>query len=173
MENLEKVELVREKCGVSYEEAREALEACGYEVLDAIIMLEREGKAAKVEEPELVVEIAEALEDEERSEERSERTESKAASAWNKFCAKCKELARSGMDTTFVAERKGERIIALPVLFVILGMFIWGATLWLLVIGLFFGFRYSLEGKGALVSDINDAMGKAADVADDIKESVA
>ena len=59
MENLEKVELVREKCGVSYEEAREALEATGYEVLDAIIMLEREGKTAQ-EEPEVVVEVAEA-----------------------------------------------------------------------------------------------------------------
>jgi NACalpha-BTF3-like transcription factor len=41
MENLEKVELVREKCNVSYEEARDALEACDYDVLDAIVMLER------------------------------------------------------------------------------------------------------------------------------------
>ena len=37
MEMLEKVELVREKTGVSYQEARDALEATDYDVLDAII----------------------------------------------------------------------------------------------------------------------------------------
>ena len=41
MENLEKVELIREKCGVSYEEAKNALEACDYDVLEAIIAIER------------------------------------------------------------------------------------------------------------------------------------
>ncbi|MBR1828176.1 MAG: DUF4342 domain-containing protein [Atopobiaceae bacterium] len=170
MENLEKVELVRKKCGVSYEEARKALEACGYEVLDAIIMLEREGKTAQ--EPEVVVEVAEARE-EPKAEERSGYQESKATNAWNQFCKRCREFVNSGMDTTFVAERNGERVIALPVLVVIIGLFMWGASLWLLIIGMFFGFRYSLEGKGKLVNDLNDVMGKAADAADDIKESVA
>ena len=36
MDNLEKVEKLREKTGVSYEEAKEALEANNYDVLDAI-----------------------------------------------------------------------------------------------------------------------------------------
>ena len=77
------------------------------------------------------------------------------------------------MDTTFVAERNGERIIALPVIVIILGLFLWGATLWLLIIGMFFGFRYSLEGKGSLVDDINGVMDKAADAAEGIKHNVA
>ena len=34
MDNLEKVEKLREKTGVSYEEAKEALEANNYDVLD-------------------------------------------------------------------------------------------------------------------------------------------
>ena len=37
MDNLEKVEKLREKTGVSYEEVKEALEANNYDVLDAII----------------------------------------------------------------------------------------------------------------------------------------
>ena len=37
MDNLEKVEKLREKTGVSYEEAKAALEATNYDVLDAII----------------------------------------------------------------------------------------------------------------------------------------
>ncbi len=35
MEKLEKVELIREKCGVSYEDAKAALDACGDDTLDA------------------------------------------------------------------------------------------------------------------------------------------
>ncbi len=44
MDNLEKVEKLREKTGVSYEEAKQALEACNYDVLDALIYLEKKGK---------------------------------------------------------------------------------------------------------------------------------
>ena len=44
MDNLEKVEKLREKTGVSYEEAKAALEATNYDVLDAIIYLEKNGK---------------------------------------------------------------------------------------------------------------------------------
>ena len=45
MEMLEKVELVREKTGVSYQDAKDALEAVDYDVLDAIIWLESHGKS--------------------------------------------------------------------------------------------------------------------------------
>ena len=41
MDKLEKVEKLREKTGVSYEEAKNALEACDYDLLDAIIYLEK------------------------------------------------------------------------------------------------------------------------------------
>ena len=44
MDQLEKVEKLREKTGVSYEDAKNALEACGYDLLDAIVYLEKLGK---------------------------------------------------------------------------------------------------------------------------------
>ena len=44
MDRMESVELLREKAGVSYEEAKKALEESGWDILDAIIMLERQGK---------------------------------------------------------------------------------------------------------------------------------
>ena len=47
MEKLEKVEVIREKCGVSYEDAKAALDACDDNVLDAIIWLEKQGKSTK------------------------------------------------------------------------------------------------------------------------------
>ena len=45
MEMIEKVERLREKANVSYEEAKEALEQSGGDLLDAIVLLERQGKS--------------------------------------------------------------------------------------------------------------------------------
>ena len=44
MEMMEKVERLREKANVSYEEAKDALEQANGDLLDAIVLLERQGK---------------------------------------------------------------------------------------------------------------------------------
>ncbi len=46
MDNFEKVEKLVQKTGVSFEEAKDALERANGDLLDAMIVLEREGKAA-------------------------------------------------------------------------------------------------------------------------------
>lgn len=176
MEKMEKVELVREKSGASYEDAKRALEENGYEVLDAIIALEREAAEKATAQPnptaEEVLDIAE-YEEPTMNENSNETKTSKAAEGWKKFCKKASELVQKGAKTDFIAERDGERIFTLPVLVMIIGLLFWGATLWLLIIGLFFGLRYRIEGAEKFTVDVNAAMDKAADVADDIKNSVA
>jgi translation elongation factor EF-Ts len=47
MERLEKVEKLRSKANVSYEEAKEALDACIDDILDAMVYLEKNGKVKK------------------------------------------------------------------------------------------------------------------------------
>ena len=228
MEILEKVELVRERTHVSYERAREALEACDYDVLEAIIAIEREAMAETAKaveellsdkpivedapevpepeevvepepevvvepEPEEVVEPEPEAEDEpepavepepERdyaaekearraaSQAKREAAKSKFAAACNSFAEQVKRLVNAGLKMTFVAERYGERVCELPVLLVIVGLLIWGAALWLMIIGMFFGFRYRIEGASAVTFDVNAVMDKAADVADDIKRDL-
>ena len=44
MTNFEMVETLREKANVTYEEARDALEAANWDLLDAMLLLEKEGK---------------------------------------------------------------------------------------------------------------------------------
>ncbi|HEY5466186.1 MAG TPA: hypothetical protein VIL27_04045, partial [Clostridia bacterium] len=44
MVTLEQVELLRSKADVTYEEARQALEATGGDLLDAVVLLEIQGK---------------------------------------------------------------------------------------------------------------------------------
>lgn len=178
MENLEKVELIREKCNVSYEEARDALEACDYDVLDAIVMLERAAEVTtRIVEAAPVEDEAEA-EYESAPEPETGPTEARRATgrfgvAWKRFCTRSKELCNYGMETNFIAERNGEYVFELPLMLVIIGLLLWGASLWLLVIGLFLGFRYRIEGRGKVVDGVNDAMGKVADAAESVKQNIA
>jgi len=178
MEMLEKVELVREKCNVSYEEARDALEACEGNVLDAIVMLEKAHKDTErmaydiPPAPDAAYELPDAVEPAAEPNSAESNT-TKVGRAWKSFCATCKELFGSGMETTFIAERNGKRVFEVPLLLVVIGLLMWGASLWLLIAGLFLGFHYRIEGTGKAVSGVNSAMSKAADMAEDIKQSVA
>ena len=47
MDDLEKVERLRERADVSYEEAKKALEECNGDLLDAMVYLEKQGKVKK------------------------------------------------------------------------------------------------------------------------------
>ena len=44
MTNYEMVELLRSKANVTYEEAKAALEESNWDILDAMVLLERQGK---------------------------------------------------------------------------------------------------------------------------------
>lgn len=49
MDNLAKIDLVRERMNVSYEEAKMALEAAEWNVVDALVKLEQDAKSQKEE----------------------------------------------------------------------------------------------------------------------------
>lgn len=174
MEMLEKVELVREKANVSYQDAKEALEACGYDVLDAIIWLENAGKADNQTASYETVGASTAEASPEMRQAQQEYHENskkrKGREAWNSFRSGARGVLNEGWRLTFIAERNGEQVVSIPLLLVIIGLFVWGASLWLLIVGLFFGFRYRIEGAEPMTFDVNDAMNKAADTAQNIKD---
>ena len=174
MDMLEKVELVREKTGVSYQDAKEALEATSYDVLDAIIWLESHGKAdthtATYQTTQ--TDAASTASDEMRAAQEEYHKESKktrVGEAVGGFWGQVKAVLRAGLEMTFIAERHGERVVTLPVLVVVIGLLAWGASLWLLIAGLFCGFKYRVEGAGPVTIDVNDAMNKASEAAESIK----
>ena len=51
-------------------------------------------------------------------------------------------------------------------------LFAWGATIWLMLIGLFFGMRYRIDSDGDVPGSINNLMDSAANAADDIKQNL-
>lgn len=174
MEKLEKVELVREKAGVTFEEARNALEACDYDVLDAIVWLERAGKVDMPKTARYATTAGQAGPvspemEQAQTEYREQSRKTKFGETWDKFRYQARSIIRAGFDMTFIAERHGDRVVALPLILVIIGLLAWGASLWLLIIGLFFGFRYRIEGANPVTFDVNDAMDKAAGMAESLK----
>lgn len=49
MENLEKIDLLRNRMNVSYEDAKNALESANWDVIEALVLLEQEEKSRREE----------------------------------------------------------------------------------------------------------------------------
>ena len=88
--------------------------------------------------------------------------------------AHLRRLLACGNRNRFIARKGEEQLLAMPVTALVLLML---CTFWvcvpLLVIGLFAGCRYGFEGKELGREDINRVLGKAADAADHVKQTVA
>ena len=99
-------------------------------------------------------------------EKSSEKTDfsKKMDSVWEYL----KKLFRLSLDTKFIATRRDAIILNIP----ILALFAWGATIWLMLIGLFFGMRYRIDSDGDVPGSINNLMDHAADAADGIKQNL-
>ena len=103
-------------------------------------------------------------------EKSSEKTDfsKKMDSVWEYL----KKLFRLSLDTKFIATRRDAIILNIPILIPIVALFAWGATIWLMLIGLFFGMRYRIDSDGDVPGSINNLMDHAADAADNIKQNL-
>lgn len=171
MELLEKVEKIREKTGVSYEAAKEALEACGEDILDALVYLESQGK---IREPEVRVyttreEASEELRQANQNYEKSANESFQSQS--HRFFKWVKKMLIKGMENMFIVSKNGEDKVTIPVLgLVALLFFVFWVTVPLMIIGLFCGYSYSFKGEIEKSVNINEACNKASEVAENLKK---
>lgn len=173
MDHLEKVEKIREKTGVSYEDAKAALEANGYDVLDAIVYLEKQGK---VPQPK-ISSYSTGQEQQSDAFSQAQQTYKKdcqkksTGDLLGRFCRFCVRLLKKSCDTTFEITRNDNQVASLPVLLLILcAIFAFWVTLPLLIVGLFFGCRYQFRGFESTSIDINDVCDKASEACENIKQ---
>lgn len=158
MDHFEMVEKLRQKANVSYEQAKAALEASDWDILDALVLLEGEGKV-KPEEGAYTTE-------EKKFETSSQATGHDFKSVMKKIGKFLKKAFDVGNRNTFVVSRNGEQKLTFPVTaLVLLILFLSPEILIAMFVMLFFGFRYSFEGPD-LNKKFNDAMNKAADAVD-------
>ena len=148
---LEKIELVKDRTGVSYAEAKEALEAAEGSVVDAIISIE---------------------------EQIDEETGNNFTKQGNAVIENLKALVKKGNVSKIVIKRDGEVMLNIPVNLGILGTVIapWGAVLGVLAA---FGTKCTIEliGTDGTIIDVSDtvtekfgaAVEKGSEVAGEVK----
>lgn len=180
MTTLEQVEKLREMANISYDEAKTALDATNGDLLEAIIYLEKQGK---VNPPTGGGYYS------------SQKTSDANTGSDNDFCREkqnvkcdgretfgsflkkvgkfCMKLIRKGNANSFeVLKGEESKASASVTAFVLLLIFIPWITIPLLIIGLFFGFRYRFNGPDLGGNTVNDAMNSAADAAVNLKKSM-
>ena len=164
MTNYEMTEKLSEKMGVTMEEAKTALEACEWDMLDAALLLEKEhgsGQAPYTTRPEGAADGA--------------RTEHDGGKLLPRIGRLLKKLLEMGSRNRFEVRRKGEDapVLDMPVLVMAaLLLFAFWVCIPLLIIGLFAGFHYSFSGAELGRETINSAMDKASEAADRVMEEI-
>lgn len=181
-EKMERVEKLREKAGITYEEAKNALEASNWDTLDALVYLESIGKVKPPQnstystgaQSQINNNYVQQYRDYEYTQQQcNKRT---ITDHINDFFNWCADMLRKGNENYFCAERNNERPIEMPItVFIVLLIVGFWVIIILMLVGLFLGFRYSIKGadvRGKEADDINKFMDKAADKATEIKEDI-
>ena len=169
---VEMVERLREKAPVSYAQAKEALEYSEGNLLDALIYLEEKGAIPQ----------AEGTRWSGREEKESQPTAAElVVVVWPKGEKRrgrslrelLSRLYRVLVDNELEVWRRDEPVTSLPLLILlILFVFAFYVTIPLLLIGLFFGFRYRFSGPELERDSINDVMENVASTAADMGRQV-
>ena len=180
MNEFDKAELLRARANVSFEEARDALKACGGDLMDALVYLEKLGHMKSQEELRKagILSGCESTCGSTYGSTSGSTTGSRIGSTTGNYsgAAEKKEpsflswlghalgsLVKKSMENFLVVSHEGVvkfriSIFALALLF----LFLHGALLVGMVVSLFFGVKYSFAGKNDL-SNVNRVMSQAGD----------
>lgn len=173
MEMIEKVDKLRERANVSYEEAKDALDRSNGDILDAMILLEREGKTFRPGAENYNTAYAAGAENARRFENTGAgAADANRAGNGRTFGEKIKALIHKSTVNYLAIDRKGERIMRIPILGVIfILIFAWYAAIIAVVVSLFLECKYSFEGQDDMKA-ANDVCNKAGDLAEQVKDKV-
>lgn len=152
------------KAGVSIEDARAALNANDYDMLNAMIYLEHLGKTTSEQ-------LLRGTNPGRTHKVNCEAKKAQVKSFMGKLFDRIKELVKKGNENYLNLSKNGKDIINIPLTIVVIAFII---SFWfclpLAIVLLFFGIRYSFVGKDFKEDDVfNGAMNKASSAADGIK----
>lgn len=180
MTTLEQVEKLRTMTNVSYDEAKTALDATNGDLLEAIIYLEKQGKVAtptgggyySSEKKSDTGDVPYKTTGWEKQTNDSSGGKG-IISLMKKLGSFCLRMIRKGNSNNFEVLMDQEVKVSVPVTaLALLLIFAFWITIPLIVIGLFFGFRYRFTGPDCSGNTVNKAMNSAADAAINLKKSM-
>ena len=171
MDKLEKAEKIREYAGVTYEEALSALEASGEDMLDAMLLLEKQGKTTgpnqsfyttSYREQSNYIDVPGQVEQQKQA----------APSFRRNVVGLFRTIFRFIRHTSFTISHHEKCLLRVPSWVMVLVFLIaWKAVLPVAAVALLFGIRYSFEGSENTES-ANSFLQGAADLAEEIKSKV-
>ncbi|MDO5022771.1 MAG: DUF4342 domain-containing protein [Eubacteriales bacterium] len=165
MDNFEMTEKLREKADVSYEEAKAALEASDWDLLDAILLLESKGKVKKHKH---IYDNKEETEQENKINHEERAGVNISLQSIIDFLAK---LINKGSRNYLEVSRNGKKLFSLPIILLVIFILLFAISIPLFIISLFLGCRYRFVGED-IGSKANSVMDKVQDTAENIKETV-
>ena len=170
MERNEMIKKLMEKAYVTNEEAQEVLEKCNWDLLDAIIYLERNGKVENNE----TTTIIEVKEEEQKKEDYSKKKDESYGGIGEVIVRIFKCLGKiisKGNKNYFEIKKDNEKPIRISLtISIILLILFMPPTVVLLIIGLFCGYKYSVGGPNMNCDGVNDVFEKVSESADTIKK---
>ncbi|MCL2842849.1 MAG: ubiquitin [Oscillospiraceae bacterium] len=165
MDRIELVEKLRERAGVTYEEAKAALEESKWDLLDAVVLLEKQGKVGGVGYS------TKHDRTEESKDPGGEKAKKPKGDGFEKFITFLGKIIHKGNTNSLVVLRHSEEKFSLPVTaFVLLLAIGFWVVPFVMIGSLFCGFHYKFRGPDLGKDSINSAMDKAAKAAEAAKE---
>lgn len=177
-EDFELVKKLVAETGVSYTEAKAVLEKTEWDILDAIIELESQGRTVGASSFSTRLESEQGGTESDKRKEGAKKKREESRKKRNEYKENTVGVMEwlvsvldKGNANSIEMYRNGERKIGLPVtVFVLLLILSCSAILILMLISLFFGCRYRFTGPDLERDDVNSVMGKATDCAESIKK---
>ena len=169
MEREDKITKLCEKVMVTREEADAALAANNDDILDAVLYLEALGR---IRNPKVAQYSEDYYDEPVKSEPKKAQHKSESfGELLGRFCRWCVKLVKAGCENYLDIEKNEDTIVRIPLIIpaILLIPCFWLMAI-LMIVGLFFGFRYSLSGPAFDKNNkINKASGKAADKTEKFK----
>ena len=146
MEHNEMIEKLHSQAGISEHDAEDALKRSGWDMLEALQILEKEGKIAPLTSSMTTIETNGGYEEVKATASHKSKNSS---DFWSRFAAKLKEIILAACENSFIIRRKGEIILNIPVIIIaIIVICAFEISLIALLAGLFLDCQYSIEKSG-------------------------
>ncbi len=182
--NTELVEKLVDKTGVSYTEAKAVLEKTDWDILEALIQLEAEGKISSTNTADYSTKgrqgeykescgFNEHRQQKEHREKKNCKTGENFKSTGKNFGDTLRDIFDKGNTNYIEMYRNDERKLGVPVtVFILLLIIGFWIVVPLMIVGLFCGCRFAFSGNELGKDSVNSAIGKANDFAEDIKKEI-
>ena len=171
MDKLEKVERLRQNANVTYEEALAALNESNEDLLDAMVLLEKQGKVKKPSQSVYSTSYQEQMQYIDVPDKVAQQKKS-APNLGRSLAHLFRGIIGFVRSTSFRVTRGDTELFRLPSwLMVLIVLIFWKIALPAAIIALIFGFRYSFEGTEN-TDAANNVLTRAGEVAEDLKNGL-